>query len=327
MRRILVTLFIVVLLSLSACTLQAPGLVPPTEIVPETEPPTETVAAPTDADVSETETTAGPQAAITDTAAPTAVPGATDTAPPPTDIPPSPAPPTAYPEPATQAPQPTAVQPTPTATPRTTVNPTTAYGEPSYRNPMNFPNLGEWARAETGDLPDTDNLRLQFIDGELHVTGKRSNFSTWWFTYHTLDDAFIEMTFDTENCSGDDAYGMIFRGPPHNAGESYGYVVSVSCGGDLLMYRLDSADPFATELLLNEEEVDAIDAGPDEENVIGVLADGDRFTVYANNVEVGEVEDDEFERGRVGVFVRAAWPDKYSYRLTDFAYWILGNTE
>lgn len=326
MSRIPSILSILILLAIGACTFTAPDVIPPTSPpIFETEIPTEAMAEPTEALASGTETSAAPQAAVTDTPALTAQP--TNTLPPPTPVPPSATPAAAYPEPATQAPQPTATQPKPTATPVATLNPTSTYGKPSYQNPMNFPNPGEWAEAETGDLPDTDNLRLQFIDGELYVTGKRPGFSTWWFTYHTLSDAYIEMTFDTENCSGEDAYGIIFRGPPHKAGESYGYVVYFSCSGDVVLFRLDSADPFETKLLLDEEEVDAVNTGPNEENVIGVRAVGDQIAVYANDVLVGEVEDDEFAQGRVGVFVRAASPDDYSYRLTNFAYWTLGENK
>ncbi len=326
MSRIPSILSILILLAIGACTFSAPNVIPPTSpALFETEIPTEAMAEPTEALASGMETSAAPQAAVTDTPAPTAQP--TDTLPPPTPVPPSATPAAAYPEPATQASQPTATQPKPTATPVATLNPTSTYGKPNYQNPMNFPNPGEWAEAETGDLPDTDNLRLQFIDGELYVTGKRPGFSTWWFTYHTLSDAYIEMTFDAENCSGEDAYGIIFRGPPHKAGESYGYVVYFSCSGDVVLFRLDSADPFETKLLLDEEEVDAVNTGPNEENVIGVRAVGDQIAVYANDVLVGEVEDDEFAQGRVGVFVRAASPDDYSYRLTNFAYWTLGENK
>lgn len=70
-------------------------------------------------------------------------------------------------------------------------------------------------------------------------------------------------------------------------------------------------------------DVEAIHTGPDEQNVMGVRVEGDQITVYANGNEVAEVEDDEFESGRVGVFVRSAGPGTYTYRVTNFAYWLL----
>jgi hypothetical protein len=192
---------------------------------------------------------------------------------------------------------------------------------------MEVPNYAEWAKAGTKTLPDDDNIRLQFKGGELYVTGKQLDFSTWWFSFHTLKDAYIEMTFNSEACSGDDAYGMIFRGPPHKAGQSYGYVVSLSCDGKLWVFRLDGINPWRIENLIEPKEVSAIKDGSGQENVVGVYADGDDMTIYVNGKPVGEVQDDHFSSGRVGVFVRSASPDVYTYRMTDFIYWILNQEE
>ncbi len=319
LNRIPSLLSVLILLALSACTFQLPGFEQPTAVVSETEPPF--VAAP----------------APTSTPVPTALPAAADTAPAPAAAQPTAAPPSATPlPPATSAPQsadiqPTATQPAPTATPTATstitFDPDTTYGDPKYQNPMEIANPREWAPPETDRLPDNRNIRLEFEGGELAVTGYRPGFSTWWFSYHTLSDAYIEMTFDTENCSGEDAYGFIFRGPPHRAGESYGYIVSFTCNGRLWVYRLDDVDPWDAEVLVDEDRSGAIDTGPDERNVIGVRAEGNQFTIFANDIQVAQVQDDVYEEGRVGVFVRAAGPDEYTYRLTDFAYWTLGVDE
>ncbi len=314
MKRILPFLSILILVSLGACTLSAPGAKSPTAFVSATE--TLPVAAPTEM------------------AAPTETTASTAAAPPPTAAPQVAAAPTATSSPPTQAPQsvavqPTATQPPPTATatPVITFDPYTAYGKPKYQNKMEFPNLWEWKSPEADELPNNNRIRLRFVDGELHVTGKRPGFSTWWFSGHTLSDAFIEMTFDTLDCSGEDAYGIILRGPKHEAGESFGYVVSFTCNGKLWAYRLDGRDPFEAETLIDEEEASAINSGPDEENVIGIRAEGDTFVIFANGTQVGEFEDDSFEKGRVGVFVRAAQPNAYTYKVTNFAYWILGEDE
>jgi len=314
MKRILPFLSILILVTLGACTLRMPGAKAPTAFVSATE--TLAVAAPTEI------------------VAPTSLPAFTNTAPPPTAAPQVAAAPTATPVPPTQAPQaaavqPTAAQPEPTATstPVITFDPYTAYGKPKYQNKMEFPNLWEWKSPEEEELPNNNRIRLRFEDGELHVTGKRTGFSTWWFSGHSLSDAFIEMTFDTLDCSGEDAYGIIFRGPKHEAGESYGYVVSFTCDGKLWAYRLDGRDPFDAETLIEEEEVSAINSGPDEENVIGIRAEGDHLVIFANGTQVAEVEDDTYDKGRVGVFVRAGAYNAYTYKVTNFAYWILGEEE
>ncbi len=316
MKRISLFLVIIILLSLSACTLQMPGVEPSPSPISTTEISELTDSIPTNTDVA------------------TEQPAITEPSQPPTSAPPAAAQRTPYPEPATQAPpsptsQPTATQPAPTAspTPVTTFDPYKEYGKPKYQNRMEFPNLGEWAQAETDELPNNSRIRLEFEDGELNVTGKRPDFSTWWFSYHTLKDAFIEMTFDSEDCSSGDAYGIILRGPPHLAGESYGYAVAFTCDGSLWVLRLDGVDPWDAETLVEEDDISAINTGSYEQNVIGVQAEDDQFIVFANGVRVAEVEDDEFAKGRVGVFVRSAWPGPYTYRVTNFAYWILGVDE
>lgn len=312
MKKNVLYLTILIVLILSACQMPVPGGRAPSATLPEAEPPA--VDAP----------------AVTDTLAPTQPPAPTATLPPPTLPPPTPQPPAPYPEPPTQPTQPAVVQPTvaqpeptATATPTVTFDPYTELGDPKYQNEMRFPNYGEWAQAETKQLPNDENIRLQFKDGELYVTGKRPDFSTWWFSYHNLSDAYVEMTFNSEDCSGGDAFGMIVRGPKHLAGVSYGYVVAFTCDGDLWAFRLDDADPWDAEDLIPSEENTAIVTGADEENVLGLRMEAEVITIYANGVQVGEFEDDHFEKGRVGVFVRAARPGAYTYRVTNFAYWLL----
>jgi hypothetical protein len=310
MKKIAFFVAIILLLVLGACTLPIPTGEAPTAELPATETTEEAFKAPTNTPV------------------PTQAPAFTETSPPTQAAPaeesptytPLPAKPTAQPA----ASQPTATKPAPTASPvpKVTVVPTATFGEPTYHNPMEVPNVAEWASAGTRTMPDTENIRLQFKDGQLYVTGKQLDFSTWWFSYHTLSNAFIQMSYNTENCSGDDAYGMIFRGPPHQAGQSYGYVVSFTCDGKLWVFRLDGVNPWRAENLLDIKEVSAINEGSGKDNVIGVMADGDDMTIYANGVQVGEVQDDHFAKGRVGVFVRSASPDVYTYRVTDFAYWV-----
>jgi hypothetical protein len=120
---------------------------------------------------------------------------------------------------------------------------------------------------------------------------------------------------------------MILRGPSHLAGESYGYVVAFTCDGSITVSRLDDASPWDIEVLENDDEIAAINTGPEAQNVLGVLAEGNKFVVYANGVQVAEFEDDTFEKGRFGVFVRSAGSGAYTYRVTDLAYWVLNEDE
>lgn len=197
-------------------------------------------------------------------------------------------------------------------------------GKPTYEDLMVGGSLLEWADAETHKLPDNNSIKLNFKDNKLYVTGKQLDFSTWWFTWHSLKDFFLEMSFDTEQCLGSDAYGMIFRGPEHLAGESYGYVVAFSCDGYYWIFRLDGADPWDATDLVSWVKSDAIKTGAKAENLMAVRAEGKTLTFFANGVQIAQVTDDEFSQGRFGVFVRSSEEGDYTYRVKKVAYWLLG---
>jgi hypothetical protein len=321
------SLIILVLFLLAGCTLPAPSVGPESE----SGSPTATLDQPAGDEPQPsalTSTPAGDQEAEADKPgpSPTSPPAATSTEPLPT---------------ATSAEagggvevaaatattvQATAV-PSKTPFPVSAFDPRSAYGNPKYENKMVVANFNEWAPPETGTLPDNTNIRLEFKDGKLYVTGKQLLFSTWWFSYHSQEDSYVEMTFDTETCSGSDAYGMILRGPEHKAGVSYGYVISFTCDGRLWVFRLDGTNPWATQELVDETRSDYINAGSDKLNVIGVRADGDTLTIVANGYQIAQVKDNKYSKGRIGVFVRPANTNNYTYRLTNFAYWELDTDE
>lgn len=323
MKRITYIIPVIAMLFLGACTLRMSATQTPTAIVLSTDAPVEPTAP------VNTEAPLASEAAAVETAAPTLVSEVPTQAPPtsaaPTETPVSPSPTAATQDNQASATKPSATPAAPTATslPAGAFDPNTAFGEPTYENPMEVPNLWEWAPPDTNRLPDNSRIRLQFKDGQLYVTGKRPEFSTWWFSGHYLTDAYQQMTFNTQDCSDDDAYGMILRGPKRLSGPAYGYVVYFTCDGKMGAFRLDDPQPWNIEELLDSKPFSAINSGAGVQNVLGVHAVGDTITIYANGVKVGEFQDDHFSKGRFGVFVRAAKPDAYTYRVTNLAYWDL----
>jgi hypothetical protein len=206
-------------------------------------------------------------------------------------------------------------------------DPYATYGEPDYEDLMVGGSLMEWAPPETGKLPDNNVIKLDFKDGKLYVTGKIVDFSTWWFTWHTLKDAYLEMSIDSQSCLGSDTYGMIIRGPEHDAGQSYGYVVAFSCDGYFWVFRLDDADPWTAHDLISWTKSDAIKTGSQVENLVAVRAEGETLTIFANGRQIAQVTDDEYSQGRFGVFVRSSEDGDYTYRVKKIAYWVLGEEE
>ena len=162
-------------------------------------------------------------------------------------------------------------------------NPVAAYGEADFEDPMTGSAISDW-EDDDGDLPDTLYLRLTLDDARFYVTGKLAGFSTWYFTWRDLSDFYLQATMDSGSCSGQDAYGLIVRGPEHMAGVSYGYVVAFTCDGKLWVYRLDGADPFTATDLVSLTPSQYINAGANQRNLIGIQAIGDQLTIYANGL-------------------------------------------
>ena len=128
---------------------------------------------------------------------------------------------------------------------------------------------------------------------------------------------------DSKDCSGKDAYGLIFRGPPHMAGLSYGYVVALSCNGSYWIYRLDGVDPWRDKVLVDWRSSDLINTGANQVNMLGVQMIGDTLTVFINGKSVAEVIDDEYSQGRYGFFVYASDTFYYTYQPLELYYWDL----
>jgi len=214
--------------------------------------------------------------------------------------------------------------PSPTPTPQgEAFDPTKTYGNPTLMDPMNSTSYGNW--KVNNRLPNTDYLQISFENDSLYVTGKRPGFSTWFFSWPTLTDFYMQMEVKTETCSSKDEYGLIVRGPGHQAGVSYGYIVAFNCDREFRITRLDSADPFATTDLVSLSKSDQINAGADEKNVIGIRAIGNTLSVFANGYQIAEVKDATFPKGRYGLFVQAGFESYYgyTYRPVQLVYWDL----
>jgi hypothetical protein len=221
--------------------------------------------------------------------------------------------------------QPTATgaPPAATATPSPTgFDPFSAFGRPNWLDEMNSSSLVNW-RDRDGRLPDTENIRMVIDNNQVFVTGKKLGFMTWYFSWVSIEDAFIQLTVETAACSGKDAYGIILRGPQHQAGFSNGYVVAFSCDGYYQIYRLDDADPFTIEMLVDWTRSEHIQAGQSQRNVIGVRAEGRTIGVYANGEKIAEVNDSRYPSGRIGLYIAAQNTANFTYRPVNMAYWTI----
>lgn len=216
-----------------------------------------------------------------------------------------------------------AASPTPTASATgTRLDPNAAFGRPKWTDNMDGSSRSNWADQQ-GVLPNTDNIRLSIENQRFYVTGKQPGFMTWWFSWPSPKDFYLETTVQTGDCSGKDAYGVIMRGPAHRAGKSYGYVVAFSCDGSYQMFRIDGADPFSSTTIIDWTRSEYIITGANQRNVIGVKAEGRSWTIYANGYKIAEATDGTYLEGRIGVYVAPANTRNYTYRPERMMYWEL----
>lgn len=225
----------------------------------------------------------------------------------------------------TNQPTPTAtVGPSPTAVfAGETFDPRATWGKPTFVDTMDRSSITNWARPEDGILPNTSSFKIEILDNRFFATGKVNGYSTWWFSWPSLKDFYIEFEANSQTCAGKDAYGLILRGPEHLAGESYGYIVALSCDGSFWVFRLDGVEPWNATLLQDWTATSQVKTGSDQTNVLGVRMEGKLITVYINGKSVAEFKDATYSQGRYGLFVRPDSSLKYTFEGLNIAYWDL----
>jgi hypothetical protein len=227
---------------------------------------------------------------------------ATATLPPPTDTPV----PTA-----TETLVPTATTPpTATTTPIAT-DPRNLLGNPNWRD-RTFAEGRNWPNSWTGSFTNGD-----FIDGKLVMTSVGSD--GWVITWPQPENYYIEMTVATGTCAGNDRYGLMVHVPEKN---DRGYQLGFSCDGKYVL-RLWDPDAKRYTYLVNWTSSAHINAGSNQTNRVGLMIQGDRFTVYANGHLLREATDDTLTEGRFGPWVGHDKTENFQIFISEIAYWNL----
>ena len=224
---------------------------------------------------------------------------------------------------ATAQPSPT-LQPTETATPQpptATPSPTNTsiatqasgdilskLGTPTYQE--TFANGNFWPLGED----QFTNLTLS--GNSLKLTGLTRS-DGWRLTWPKAKDFYLEATFNSGTCSGTDRYGLVARvSELENANQAY--LVSLDCEGSYALRKWDGKN--MTNLLAWTASKD-VHAGQNQENRIGLLAQGGTLSVYLNGLFQKSITDTTLAEGYMGVFVGANQTQNYTVTITQFAYW------
>lgn len=266
----------------------------PEVIVPTAAPTEEGKVLPTTAPTAEVVPTQAPTSIVQPTAAPTQAATAV----------PATAEPTATTVP-TQGPTPTLVA----------GDPRSAFGTPSLTDKLD--NSDYWPTGE-----DT-YTSVNFRDGMMLFTALTDTDGWRLMTYGPLTNFYMEVTGRFETCSGSDHWGIFARVPGKSPADR-GYLVGISCDGKYRIAEWDgSTQPkgtWTTHVWWTADN--AILSGANQTNRIGLLAEGDKLTLYINGVRLNQVTDSTFSSGHIGLFVGADNTNNLTVEVDEVSVWV-----
>ncbi len=211
--------------------------------------------------------------------------------------------------------------PTETGPPSTTPLPTFT-SEPTFvpGDPRGELGVPDWQADFTLETDwyafDAENASILRRNGTLVLTGKNSDISeVWGLSYPVLSDFYLEYTINTgRDCIGRDRYGMVVRAPTPNEG----YLFGVSCDGAFRVLYWDGNE-FTT--LQDWAETEFINTGPGVFNRLGVKAQGNKLSLYANGNLLADIEDDRLSEGKFGAFIKGESTAGFRVTVTEVLYW------
>jgi hypothetical protein len=201
--------------------------------------------------------------------------------------------------------------PSPTSTPLPS-DPRARFGDPDFSD--------TFVSSENWPLFEDDHVSFEVARNRLVMTAfKPDSWDSWMLSWPSLEDFYIEMTATQERCSGLDRYGMMLRATQSTRGY-VGYLLGISCDGRYSLRRWDG-NRFVT--LVDWTPNDRLNAGSDQMNRFGMLAEGNRLGIYANGQLLEEISDNTHAEGRIGVFVGSVNTDNFTVQVEEVAFWEL----
>ena len=194
------------------------------------------------------------------------------------------------------------------------VDPKTYLGDSDWEDNMTA--VGNWSLI-------TDEYLSATYDQETLMIKALTTSQGWRIaSTDALVDAYVEAKIKVDECSGADAYGLIFR-VPENVDYRQGYVFTVTCDGKYALRKWDGLTGAKGEMvdLQGYTESSLIKDGGNQTNRLGVMFVDDRILLYINGEKAGEVTDDSFSKGYFGVYIDGDKSDDLTINVDDVMYW------
>jgi hypothetical protein len=165
---------------------------------------------------------------------------------------------------------------------------------------------------------DDGHTRVSMPVGKIVLTSLEGNDWHGWRMYNAkIQNFYLEVAVQTGTCSGSDQYGLVFRSPDNMKGYWFG----VTCDG---RYSLESGDIYDLTAIIKAKASPLIKAGSNQANRLGVMVNGSKISLYANNKLLEEVTNDTLSAaGIFGYFIAGAKTANFTYESTEIAYWKL----
>lgn len=297
-KSLLISIFLITLVSLTSCNLRAsPEPAPTDQSAAYTAAAKTIIAQLTEVAGQQSPTATGSsQAEATEIpTSPVESPTATET---PTETEPLPSPTTT-----------TSPTPVPTST-LPAGDPKTELGEPAFID--TFDSDANWS------LYTNDHVSFTVKDSNMvMVAFEPEHYTGWMVSWPVISEFYLEMTAEQRQCSGLDHYGMMFRATKTEKGY-VGYFFGITCDGQ---YSLSNWDGSKYIPLVDWTPSDHILTGSNQTNRIGVMAEGNRISMYANGKLMKEFNDDTHQEGRFGVGIGSVNTTDFKTWIDEMAYW------
>lgn len=207
------------------------------------------------------------------------------------------------------------IEPSLTSTPTATAtvpptDPREMYGVPAWQD--------DFSSGRNFYLFDDGNTRTEVLNGSFVMTGFTPYWMGWSLTYPKIKNFYLEATVNVGACAGFDRYGLAFRtNDPSNIN---GYLFSLACNGQ---YALSSFTNGTETSIVGWRDSNGTLLGSGNTNRIGVLAQGNQFTLYINGKEMHTAQADFYQSGSFGFFINPAQTSGFKVEYDTIAYWLI----
>jgi hypothetical protein len=192
-------------------------------------------------------------------------------------------------------------------------DPITSLGQPDWKD--NFQKASTWGLQSPYDDGHT---RVSIDPGKLVLMSYNADgWLGWRMMNIKIKNFYLQTTIQTLTCSGSDMYGIIFRSPDNNKA----YWLSITCDGH---YSLEVGDINALNTVIESKTSALINAGSNQSNRFGIMAQGNKISIYANGKLVEEVTNDTLlNAGSFGYYIAGNKTAGFTVEATEIAYWNL----